>query len=402
MSSAELRYLLASNIFPCGNLTTYQSESIFKTERELQEEREIALKAKADRERQARERKERMKHLEHLATLKAKLSDSEVEKQAREQAIREAAASMMDQRSEVYKSLMSMSARAVAFTLREKQLEEKHHREEAEREYDRSMDIVMEIDRIKDIERREKEEIFKRTKRVEDRKVITEQMEQRQRVKLLAAELREQENNAMRALMKKYENEEVVQSSKRKVAIEKSRLEVVAANETAIRRKQDAKWLEKKEMEDILIYQALKDAELMKREDEERQLEHAKKERQALLLAQQERAQNNADKLDEIRARRAAEERERRAREKEREAGAKKRADLDELQRSRSAQAADKRAREEIAQQLRAEEYENALQHMAKMAAREADEKAFRGKMADEHRTNLSKQIDDVRRQRSE
>jgi hypothetical protein len=302
----------------------------------------------------------------------------------------------------VFKVLTSMSARAVAFTLREKQLEEKHQREEAEREYDRSLDIVMEIDRIKDIEKREREELYKRAKRIEDRKVITEQMEQRQTVKLLAAELREQENHAMRSLMKKYENEEEETAAKRKITIEKSRAEVKAANESAIQRKLDAKLLQKKEMEDILIYQAQRDAALAKREEEERQLEHAKKERQALLLAQQERAQNNADKLDEIRARRAAEERERRERDKERNAQARKKAEMEELQRARNAQAADKRARQEIARLQQAEEYENALEHMAQMAEREAGEKAFRAKMSEDHRTNLSKQIDDIRRSRTE
>ena len=337
-----------------------------------------------------------------MATMKAKLSDAEVEENARNQAIRENAASLIDMRSEVYKTLTSMSARAVAFTLREKQLEEKHHRESMEREYDRSMDIVMEIDRINYLEKRENDEVLRRTKRIEDRKVITDQMEQRHKVKLLAAELREQENAAMRTMMKKYESEDAITAAKRKIEIEKSRIEVIAANEVAIQRKQDAKRQERKEMEDILIYQAQKDAELARREEEEKEVEKAKKERQALLLAQQERAQNNADKLDEIRARRAAEERERRAREKERDVRARRKADLDELQQSRSAQAADKHMREQVAKQQQVEEYQNALEHMAKMAQREADEKLYRQRMADEHRTNLAKQISDVQRSRSE
>ena len=61
----------------------------------------------------------------------------------------------------------------------------------------------------------------------------------------------------------------------------------MVANEESIRRKKEARDAERKEMEDILIYQAMKDAELAKREEEEAALEHAKKERQAKLLAQQ-------------------------------------------------------------------------------------------------------------------
>jgi len=85
--------------------------------------------------------------------------------------------------------------------LREKQLQEKHAREAAEQEYDRRMDIIMEIDRLKDLNRREDEEAMKRAKRIAD---ITEQMEQRQKIKVLSVEARDQENQAMRDLMKKY------------------------------------------------------------------------------------------------------------------------------------------------------------------------------------------------------
>lgn len=393
--------LSQSVIITSSELSRIRNDSVFKSEAELAAEKERAMQVKEQKERQARERKERMKHLEQQAILKAKLSDEEVAQQARDQAIREAATAKIDQRSDVVKVLTSMSARAAAFTLREKQLEEKKHREEVEREYDRSMDMIMELDRIKDIQRREEEETAKRLKRYEDRKVITDQMQARQKIKYLAAEQREQENQLMRMTMKKYQDEDADAAARRKIEIEKSRLEVLKANEIAIERKKELKRLEKKEMEDILVYQAEKDAELRRREEEEKALEKTKKERQALLLAQQERAQNNADKLDEIRARRAAEERERRARQKDKEVQAKKKADMDELHISRAAQAADKRQREEVFKQRQAEEFENALAHMAAMAAREAEEQKRKKELANQHRTNLATQIDEAQRLRS-
>ncbi len=46
--------------------------------------------------------------------------------------------------------------------------------------------------------------------------------------------------------------------------------------------------------QDILLYQALRDKELARREDEDAARDRAKKEQQAKLLAQQEKAQNNA------------------------------------------------------------------------------------------------------------
>jgi hypothetical protein len=371
-----------------------------KTELEIIKEREAAMKLREEKERQARLRKDRMRELEKLATLKAKLTDEEVARLAKEQAIREAAAAKIDENHDVVKALYSMSCRATAFTMRENQLSEKKVREVKDKKWDQRMDVMMEIDRLKDIQKRDEEEREKRLKRVEDRKVITEQMEQRQKLKFLAAEARQQENHAMRALMKKYEQEEKVANEKRKVEIEKSRLEVVAANEAAIARKEEAKWLEKKEVEDILMYQAMQDAKFAAREAEEAAIERAKKERQAKLLDQQERAQNNADKLDEIRARRAFEERERKARFAEKQAVAKRKADMDELLRSRAAQAADKHKRAEEAKERAKREHFAEIQRLEGTAVREQQEAKAKHDSAYNHRTMLLKQIDDIERTR--
>lgn len=52
--------------------------------------------------------------------------------------------------------------------------------------------FLRQLDRLKDITRRDAVEQAKKTKRVEDRKVITEQIEARQRAKLIQLEAREQ------------------------------------------------------------------------------------------------------------------------------------------------------------------------------------------------------------------
>jgi hypothetical protein len=381
-------------------LNRIKANAILKSEAELAAEREEARRQKDERDRQARERKEKMKQLEIQAASKAKLDDFEVERLAKEKAIREEASKKLDDRSDVVKTLNSMSARAVAFTLREKQLEEKKRREAIEREYDRSLDIAMEIDRIKDLQRRESEEESKRHVRLQGRSIINEQMAQRQRAKDIAAEYREQENLSMRNLMQKYAADDAAAAAAKQEEIARTRLVIKAANEAAISKKLEAKEASKKEMEDILIYQAQRDAELAKREEDERLLAHAKKERQAMLLAQQERAQNNQDKLDEIRARRATQERERRDRMKEKEDREKRVADIAELQRARAAQAADKKSRKEAEEVRKMDEYRDALHHMQDMASREAEEKQKRQALANEHRHNLGKQISDIEQNR--
>lgn len=373
---------------------------MIKSEAELAAEREHAEQLKEEREKLSKERKLKMKELEKRAVQLAKKSDIEIAEAAKKQAIRAMAEEQIDNNSDVVKLLNSMAQRATAFTIREKQLEEKKRLEQIEKEYDRRMDILIEIDRIKDIQRREEEEKQKRVKRVEDRKVINEQIAQRQRQRLLEVEAREQENGNMRSLMKKYEEADRLAATKRHEMIEKSKAEVILANEVAIRRKKEIKEAEKKEVEDILLYQAQKDAELARREEEEAALERTKKERQAKLLAQQERAQNNQGKLDELRARRAAEEKERLTRQKEKDEALKRKADMKELLDSRAQQAADKIERQKAAKQQADEEIMYQLMYAKKMEDREnAEMKAKQDKVSD-FKMKLHAQIDDVRRQR--
>lgn len=257
------------------------------------------------------------------------------------------------------------------------------------------------MERITDIQRREQEEAEKRRKRFEDRKVITEQIEMRDRQRMLELEAREQENLAMRGLMKKYEDEDAVMAERRQRAIEQSRLEVIKANEDAIRRKRDAKLAEQKEIEDLLLYQAQKDAELARREEEEAAIEKAKKERQAKLLAEQERVLDNRGKLDELRARRAAEEKERLERQKEKAEALKRRREMQELVDSRARQAANKAERQ---RQMKLQEQDELI-HQAKytqqMDERERREREEKERKRQEFKDTLQKQMDEIERLRS-
>lgn len=170
------------------------------------------------------------------------------------------------------------------------------------------------------------------------------------------------------------------------------------ANEEAIKRKKDAKLLEKKEVEDILLYQAMKDAELAKREEEEALIEKQKKERQAMLLAQQERVQNNAGKLDELRARRAAEEKERLERQKEKAERLKKKEEMKSLIESRNLQAQEKAEKlRQLKEQEKLELFEQ-MKYSQKMNEREEREKMVKKQNIENFRTTLQKQIEDNER----
>lgn len=231
--------------------------------------------------------------------------------------------------------------------------------------------------------------------------MITEQIEMRERQRMLELEAREQENVAMRSLMKKYEDEDVVKAERRQKSIEQTRAEVIRANEEAIRRKRDAKAAEQKEVEDLLLYQALKDAELAKREEEEAAIEKSKKERQAKLLAEQERVLDNRGKLDELRARRAAEEKDRLSRQKEKAEALKRRREMQELVESRARQAADKAERQHLLKLQEQDELINQAKYTQKMDEREHREREEKERKRLEFKDTLQKQIDEIERMKS-
>lgn len=78
----------------------------------------------------------------------------------------------MDENLDLVKMLNTLGARAAAFTIRDRQLAEKGGYGKAQREYDAKMDLLMEIDRLEDLKKRDDAEALRRRKRVEDRKVL--------------------------------------------------------------------------------------------------------------------------------------------------------------------------------------------------------------------------------------
>jgi hypothetical protein len=90
----------------------------------------------------------------------AKKSDIELANMEREKAIRELAENQIDENLDMVKMLNSLGARAAAFTIRDQQLADRERRASVEGDYDKRMDLIMEIDRLKDLAERERIEVI--------------------------------------------------------------------------------------------------------------------------------------------------------------------------------------------------------------------------------------------------
>jgi hypothetical protein len=378
-----------------SELDRIRQTSVIKTDNDMLDDKQRLLQERAERERAARDRKERMIHLEERAKSKAKKSDIEIANAARSAAIKAMAEEKVVEAKDLVKLMTTLGARAAAFTIRDQQLIDKARREEEEKEYTHRMDMIMEVDRVKDLMRREKEETAKRSKRLNDRSVITEQIAQRERDRVIAAEQREQENRNMKSTIKRYEDEDRQAAIRREKDGEKSRAEVIQANADSIERKRVQKQREKEENDEIERYQVQKAANMARREEEEAAVERRKKETQAALLATQERSQGRQAEVDELRARRAIEEQERRVRKKEKDDAIGRKADIMRLQRDRENQAENRRRKEEGDKRRQDAEDLKALDNNRAIEVREENEKRTKHDNNMHHREQLQKQIED-------
>ncbi|CAM9135252.1 unnamed protein product [Ectocarpus sp. 12 AP-2014] len=359
-----------------------------------------------ERQRAARARKQRMLEMEVEAKKKALKSDIEVERMAHDQMVKKMATEKLDANNDLVKMLNSLGARAAAFTIRDKQaieltgLAEKDRREGSEKVYDERMDMIMELDRLKDLTKRDAEEQAKKSKRVEDRKVITEQIEARQRAKLIRLEAREQENRAMLGVIQRYADEDKAAAEKKAIEVRQARAAVMAANEAAIEMRRSARQREVEEVESILAYQAMKDEEMRLREVEEAEKKQMMKERQQKLLEGQLRDMDKQAELDELRARRAAEEKEREMRHRERFAAEKRRKDVTQLQADRKRQADMKKAQLAKEAELEEGEYEAAVRYNATLSERERRESEAKHTACMEHRSAILLQVQEAEAKR--
>jgi hypothetical protein len=356
----------------------YGSQDVSLQSKDAQELRE---KAKA--------RKEHMIRLETEKVKQAKADESRVPQKSTKINLED------EQNEDIVKLLNTCKQRTAAFSIRDKQLIDKAVREKEERDYERLLDLEMEVNRIKDIAAREKEEETKIKKRVADRKVIEDQIKDREHQRLLQEEARNQDNQKMLETIKKYEDEDAEKERKRKEDTRKSKMEIIKRNEGILNEREERKAFEKQEEEMIVAYLAERDEKLRTREEEEAEEQGNKIELQKKLLLSQTKLMDKRSEMDELRARRAAEENERKYRQRELQEAKKRKKEMDILHKSRNEQADERqRAKQSQIEEMKAE-YNDTLRLAAVMAKREQDEAEIAKNNNAELRQMLQQQIEE-------
>ena len=217
------------------------------------------------------------------------------------------------------KELNILCKNAKIATIRDKQLDERKQMENLYKRKEQRMDLMMEMERLKEIKFKEEQEKESKKLYSQGQKIIIEQILDNERERLKKREQIEKEKHQMKLQLEKLEEEEKKRILKEKHLKEQRIIECLNADRYAILQKQKKKLEEKEEeLKDAKynIEKAKKEEEYIK---EKKRIALAKEKEIQALREKQEKAQDKQAELDAIRAKRVYEETERKAILKEKE-----------------------------------------------------------------------------------
>jgi hypothetical protein len=204
-------------------------------------------------------------------------------------------------------------------SIRDLQKEEHKRMEKNYREKEAKLDLMMELERLKELKFQEDKEKEAKLKRYSSAKILIDQIKEKEIRRLQEKEIIAREGELMKKQMKALHEEDLRNEERKRLENARLAKEIVNINKISALNRDKKKLLEREEDLKILKY----NMEKAKKEEEElaeTKRQQAARERETQKL--REKQEKFADKqalLDELRAKRAFEEAEKKEREKERQ-----------------------------------------------------------------------------------
>ena len=227
--------------------------------------------------------------------------------------------SKVSRHDDALQAMDRMCLYAKVSTVRDKQRQEKKIMEEMYKKKEAKLDLMQEMERLKEMKRIEDRENDLFRVRQQGNKVILDQIEQNKLERLKQKEIEEKERIELLKKIEKENEEEKRLNMLKAIENEKKLKESLEANRQAILAKQKRIQEEKEEdlkIEKYNIEKAIKEEKLFQ---EKKRLEHEKELELQKMREKQEKAQDKQAELDAIRARRAVEAQGAKERQKEKE-----------------------------------------------------------------------------------
>ena len=260
--------------------------------------------------------KERILQLDKVRTDRNNLTDIEKENIQLNKTMKEKAQRIIDENTDEAKEMNKLIMYAKVASIRDKQLQEQKMIAEEYRRHNEKIDLMMEIERLKELQLQEEREKIRKEEQYAGSIVIIDQIKERDYERMKALDQKEKEKLIMLRQVKELENEEIRNHELKKKQAEKLAKEVAETNIKAGEIKEKKK-IEEKELE-LKIHEY--NVNKAKREEEEiaekKRIQEEKEKEVQKLRERQERAKDKQSELDYLRAKRAYEEAERHARAK--------------------------------------------------------------------------------------
>ena len=164
-------------------------------------------------------RKKRMFQIDKELRSKLSPNEFEVENTEKKESVLNRAQDILDQEKDDVKTMNQMVLYAKWVTVRDKQLQEQKRLEDEYLEENKRLDLMMEIERLKNIKHREEIEQKRKNAQKDGALVIIEQIKERELERIKQQELQEREKQQMLEQIEKLKVEEEIQLKKeRKLA----------------------------------------------------------------------------------------------------------------------------------------------------------------------------------------
>jgi len=348
-----------------------------------------ATQKKGAQQAAAQARKERMMAAEKEAKKRTKKTESEELQIAKGNATLAKAVTQLDEELDDVKKMNQMMSYAKCVTIRDAQIAEKVEIEQEARAEEARLDALMEIERVKAIQRATEIEEAKARTRREGALVVVDQIKEREAQRELELEQRDIEQQMMLKQIQKMEEEDrkavqdKIQKGKQLLS------QVLSANQAQIEKKQEYKLLEGAEEERRLQYLMEKEAREQALRAEADRIKAEKEAETLRLRAMQEKMADTKAEEDALRAKRAQEAAEREWRAKElaaaRAAGEKQQA----MKIARNVQMREKERKLAEQAQLEKLEFERILSVQAEADARDRELVEMKNLRNMEHKDEL-------------
>ena len=368
-----------------GSTKIVSKEEQKQTKKMLDEQKEQQRAA-------AKARKKRMLAMDQERASKLPPTENQKELNAKKQGLLQNAQNALDEEKDDVKHMNQMCLYSKCVTIRDKQLDEQTRLESEYRDEDKRLDMMMEIERLKNLRHQEELDIARKAALKQGSMVIIDQIKERELERINEQEMMEREKQLIHEQINQLKLEEQKEIEDKRITAQKMMVEVEEANREAIAEKEKKKKEERDLENKIVEYNRLKAMREEEVEEEKRRIKEEKEREVQRLRDLQERAQDRQSEIDALRAKRAFEEQERQQREKEKRELLKKAKIQKELEDARQSQFSEKERR--LAEQAKQERNE-----FMRIINTQKEEKMRETMIEDEKKNILRQHADQLRSQ---